>query len=133
MESVVVDTDVVSFWFKDDTRIANYRRHLIGKLLIVSFATIAELDEWAIQRRWGLPRRERMERHLRRFVFYPIDRDLCRLWADVRQSSKQSGRLITHSDAWIAATAIACGAPLITHNSADYLGVTGLSLVSETV
>lgn len=131
MESIVVDTDVVSFWFKDDTRVANYRRHLIGKLLIVSFATVAELDEWAIQRRWGSQRREGMERHLQRFVFCPIDRDLCRLWAEVRQSSRQRRRLITHADAWIAATAIACGAPLLTHNAADYQGIAGLTVVTE--
>jgi hypothetical protein len=47
MESIVLDTDVVSFWFKDDTRLTNYRRHVVGKHLIVSFVTVAELDEWA--------------------------------------------------------------------------------------
>jgi predicted nucleic acid-binding protein len=131
MESIVVDTDIVSFWFKDDTRITQYRRHLIRKLLILSFATIAELDDWAVQRRWGAQRRERMERHLKRFVFCPVDREMCRLWAEVRQSSRQQGRLIANADAWIAATAIACGAPLLTHNAPDYAGVSGLSLISE--
>jgi hypothetical protein len=79
MDSIVVDTDVVPFWFKDDTRISHYRRHLIGRLLIISFATIAELDEWATRRRWGTERRERTERHLQRFVLHPADRNLCRI------------------------------------------------------
>jgi tRNA(fMet)-specific endonuclease VapC len=131
MESVVVDTDVISFWFKGDTRVASYRRHLIGRLPIISFVTVAELEEWALLRRWGSERRERMEKHLQRFVLCPIDRDLCRIWAEVRQSSRQTGRLVTHADAWIAATAIACGAPLITHNASDYLGVAGLTVITE--
>jgi predicted nucleic acid-binding protein len=132
MEPVVVDTDVISFWFKGDTRAAGYRRHLIGKLLVVSFVTIAELDEWALKRRWGADRRERMERHLQRFLFYPVDRQLCRIWAEVRESSRKRGRLITHADAWVAATALSCSAPLVTHNAADYEGVTGISVISES-
>jgi tRNA(fMet)-specific endonuclease VapC len=131
MESIVLDTDVVSFWFKDDTRLANYRRHVVGKHLIISFVTVAELEEWAVQRRWGDKRREHMDRHLQRFVFCPVDRDLCRLWAEVRDSSRQRGRIITHADAWIAATAIACGAPLLTHNAIDYQGIIGLSIITE--
>ncbi|MEX0642964.1 MAG: PIN domain-containing protein [Pirellulales bacterium] len=132
MESVVVDTDVVSFWFKGDTRAVGYRRHLIGKLLVIAFFSVAELDEWAVQRRWGAERRKRMERHLQRFLFFPVDRQLCQIWADVRESSRRAGRLITHADAWVAATALACGASLVTHNSGDYQGVTGLSLISES-
>lgn len=120
MDSVVVDTDVVSFWFKNDTRAAGNRRHLAGKLLVVSFVTIAELDDWAIQRRWGTDRREQMERHLQRFLLHPVDRQLCGLWAEVRNSSRKTGRLIGYADAWVAATALSCRAPLITHNAVDY-------------
>lgn len=36
MESVVVDTDIVSLWFKGDSRAAFYRQHLIGKIAVVS-------------------------------------------------------------------------------------------------
>jgi predicted nucleic acid-binding protein len=41
------------------------------------------------------------------------------------------GRRIDCADAWVAATALLCGAPLITHNRNDYLGVPGLSLISH--
>lgn len=43
MTSVVVDTDVVSFSFKRDSRIRRYRPHLLGKTLVISFMTLAEL------------------------------------------------------------------------------------------
>ena len=50
---VVVDTDVVSYIFKGDTRGDAYRRHLVGRLGIVCFMTVAELDRWALNHSWG--------------------------------------------------------------------------------
>ena len=44
--AVVVDTDVVSFLYKRDTRAALYRPHLDGQLPIISFMTLAELMKW---------------------------------------------------------------------------------------
>lgn len=50
---MVVDTDVVSYLFKRDSRAEAYRPHLTGRLLVVSFMTVAELDRWALERDWG--------------------------------------------------------------------------------
>ncbi len=44
MSDAVVDTDVVSFLFKRDTRAQAYKRHLVGRRLVVSFMTVAELE-----------------------------------------------------------------------------------------
>jgi predicted nucleic acid-binding protein len=46
---VVVDTDVMSYVFKNDTRGALYEPHLAGKSLIISFVTFGELQRWAIR------------------------------------------------------------------------------------
>jgi predicted nucleic acid-binding protein len=35
------------------------------------------------------------------------------------------------ADAWIAATAMLYGVPLITHNPADYTAVVGLQIITE--
>lgn len=51
--AVVVDTDVVSYLFKGDSRAEAYRPHLTGNLLVVSFMTVAELDRWALERDWA--------------------------------------------------------------------------------
>ncbi len=45
----VVDTDVVSFLFKRDSRAELYRRHLTGALLTISFMTLAELERWTLE------------------------------------------------------------------------------------
>jgi tRNA(fMet)-specific endonuclease VapC len=61
MSSAVLDTDVVSFLFKRDSRADLYRPHLVGKQLVISFMTLAEIDRWALERNWGEARRARME------------------------------------------------------------------------
>jgi len=49
-EFVVVDTDVISYLFKGDTRGDLYQLHLDNKLGVLSFMTVAELDLWAATR-----------------------------------------------------------------------------------
>src|SRR5437016_3712948 len=120
MPSVVVDTNVVSFCFKGDTRAAGYEPHLAGKLLVLSFMTVAELDLWALERRWGQARKQRMENYIRRFVIYPYNRVLCEKWAEVKRQTRRKGREIDTADAWIAATALMSGVPLVSHNPADF-------------
>ncbi|MGA3018836.1 MAG: PIN domain-containing protein [Bryobacteraceae bacterium] len=68
---------------------------------------------------------------MERFVVLPYDRDLCTKWAEVTVAAQACGRRIDCADAWIAATALLTGAPLITHNRNDYLGVPGLTLISH--
>jgi tRNA(fMet)-specific endonuclease VapC len=52
MTRVVVDTDVVSFIFKNHPIAALYEADLVGCTLLISFMTLAELDRWAIQSKW---------------------------------------------------------------------------------
>jgi predicted nucleic acid-binding protein len=40
---------------------------------------------------------------------------------------------ISGEDAWIAATALTHGCPLVTHNAADFQGIAGLIVISEAV
>ncbi len=131
MASVVVDTDVMSFLFKRDSRAEWYRPHLTGKLLVLSFMTVAELDRWALARNWGQRRRARMEEYLRNFVVHPFDRALCLKWAEVSDRARRNGRRIECADAWIAAPAVMQNIPLATHNASDYAGVYGLAIISE--
>ena len=94
--------------------------------------TVAELDRWALEHDWGPARRARMEEHLRAYVVYPYERSLCLAWAEITHGARRSGRPINCADAWVAATAVVQGLPLVTHNPSDYLGVTGLEVVSAS-
>jgi predicted nucleic acid-binding protein len=75
--------------------------------------------------------RLRLCEYLERFVVLPYDRDLCTKWAGVTVAAQACGRRIDCADAWIAATTLVTGAPLITHNRNGYLGVPGLTLISH--
>jgi tRNA(fMet)-specific endonuclease VapC len=126
---LVVDTDVVSYLFKQDTRGDLYRPHLKGHLLLISPMTRAELEAWALEHNWGQPRREAMRIHLKQFMLVPFHEELCVKWAEATDSARRLGRSINSSDAWVAATALHYDVPLVTHNRSDYLGVANLKLV----
>jgi predicted nucleic acid-binding protein len=132
MSTVVVDTDVVSYLFKSHPVALLYLPDLAGKTSMISFMTIAELDRWVLEARWGEGRRQRLRQYLEPFAVLPYDRSLCAKWAEVTVSARASGRRIDCADAWIAATALLYDAPLITHNRGDYLGVPGLTVISHS-
>ncbi len=127
-QGCVVDTDVLSFLLRGDTRAARFRPLLTGRLPAVSFMTVAELDRWALQYRWGPARLERLAVFLEQFVIVLADRALCHTWAVVMDGARQLGRPVGTADAWIVATALALDIPLVTNNCADYAGVARLRL-----
>jgi predicted nucleic acid-binding protein len=131
VNAVVVDTDVLSFTFKRHTHAGLYRPHLDGKLLVISFMTLAELDRWAITRNWGERRKQDMESFLRQFVLYPYDRALCLKWAEAGASAAKNGYTINTADGWIAATALLHNIPLVTNNRTNFQGIDGLVIISE--
>lgn len=130
LDAAVVDTDVLSFWQKSDTRGSPYSRELAGRTLVVSFQTVAEQLRWAGERNWGDRRRSELESYLRQFLVYPYSVDLAREWADVMVATGRAGRGLSAGDAWIAATARLIGAPLATHNRRDFEAVPGLTLIT---
>ena len=76
MTAVIVDTDVVSFLMKGDTRAELYRPHLEGQTVAISFMTVAELYQWAYVRDWGRKKITRLEEQMRRYVNIPFDAEL---------------------------------------------------------
>jgi predicted nucleic acid-binding protein len=119
MSTIVVDTDVVSFAFKNHPIALEYLPDPIDRSPIISFMTVAELDRWALQAGWGAARRTRLQEDLERFVIFPYDRELCTKWAEVTVAAQSGGRRIECADAWVAATAaVACAA---THSQSQGL------------
>lgn len=129
MPIVLVDTDVVSFALKGDSRASAYAPLLLGNRLALSFMTVAELFQWAAIRHWGQRRLVHLEQRLNNFLIVPADIELCRIWGGRLRAERQSaGRTIAPQDAWIAATALRYQVPLITHNASDFQGITNLDV-----
>ena len=131
MTRVVADTDVVSYVFKNHPFGSRYDPELAGHITLISFMTVAELERWVLQYRWGNQRIQLLRTFLRRFTVVPSSPDLCRKWAEVMVTAQAAGRRIESADAWIAATALLHDAPLLTNNRNDFLGVAGLTLISH--
>jgi tRNA(fMet)-specific endonuclease VapC len=128
---VVVDTNVISFFLKGDTRAALYRPHLDGRLQIIAAQTRAELELWTLIRNWGRRRRADLHAYLKDFILAEADESICLRWAEVQDDAQRKGHPITGADTWIAATALAFAVPLVTHNPDDFKNVPGLSVITE--
>src|ERR1035438_697755 len=129
MNAAIVDTDVASMLFKGDTRVVAFQPHITGRLLGISFMTLAELERWPLERDWGQRRKLDLAQHLTRYVVLPASRELCAKWAQVSFAAKRKGHPIQTADAWIAASALYYQGPLVTNNRADYSAVDGLVLL----
>jgi predicted nucleic acid-binding protein len=70
MKAAIVDTDVVSMLFKGDTRSLAYRVHVTGRLLGISFMTLAELERWSLERGWGPKRKLELAEHVARYLSF---------------------------------------------------------------
>ena len=91
---LVLDTDVLSFLYKRDTRAKLYETHLNDPPFIVSFMSLAELRRWALERNWGEKRRKELEEYLARYLILHSDDQMCDRWAQAINSARLSGRPI---------------------------------------
>jgi tRNA(fMet)-specific endonuclease VapC len=131
MTTVLLDTNIVSYLFKRDTRAALYTPHLLDRELAVSLMTVAELFQWAAIRNWGRQRVQRLDQLLDRYTLLPVDVELCRHWAEIRAMRSKAGLAISPQDAWIAATARRYTLALVTHNPDDFAQIPGLTIITE--
>lgn len=127
MNRVVVDTSVVSYIIKKHSLASAYWEVLKGHLLGVSFMTVAELYCWPFQRNWSDRRIVELRQHLAGYTFLRHTDAVSWEWAKIKC---KRGRPITDSDAWIAATAVFYGAPLVTHNPRHFRHVDGLEVLT---
>jgi len=130
MEVMLLDTNVVSFVLKGDSRALLYSSYLEGRRLAISFVTVAELYQWAYIRNWSETRRQKLEASLQNYAVLPFDLTLCRLWGEIRSKCRAKGRPISPQDAWIAATAFRFHLPLVTHNPIDFEAVEDLQILT---
>jgi predicted nucleic acid-binding protein len=129
--AIVVDTNVVSYIFKKDTRNESYKPHLIQVPKFISFMTFAELRRWKIQSNWGKSKNEKFEELLSEFGVIHSDEKLCEIWAEITSHSRKKGKSVSVSDAWIAAVALMFDIPPVTHNRKHFEHISGLQIISE--
>lgn len=132
MSICVVDTDVWSFLYKGRSEAELYEPHLFANILVISFQTQAELLRWAVSASWGARRHQDLLTRLQGYVVEHSSEALCLHWAEAMESGRRNGRPISAAAAWVAATAMHFGAPLVTHNKSHFIGVDRLTVISES-
>lgn len=130
MSTLLLDTNIVSFILKRDTRAAAYAPILYGNRLAISFMTAAELYQWSVARKWSMPRIQRLEQAIASYLLIPPDLELCRTWGQLRAERQALGLAIDSQDAWIAATGLRYTIPLVTHNPDHFRNIPGLDVRS---
>lgn len=132
MIAIVVDTDIVSYIFKKDTRSELYEPHLIQVPKFISFMTFAELRRWKFQSNWSEIKNKKFEKLLSDYGVVYADEELCNLWARITIDAQKKGRPIETADAWVAAVALMFDVPLVTHNRKHFENVESLKIISES-
>ena len=125
---LIVDTNVVSFIFKKDSRAAAYEAEIGGREAGISFVTVAELYRWAVQRGWGQKRVDDLRAEIRRYLVLPPDEAIAWNWARIKAIK---GHPMSSEDAWVAAAALRHNLPLLTHNRKHFEHVPGLTIISH--
>jgi len=129
METLVLDTNIVSYLMKGHSLAQSYRQHLEGRTLAISFMTVGELYEGAYRRKWGKARMATLADQIKNYLVVPYSRRMCELWGWIR--SERKSQPVSVDDAWIAATALTHGCALVTHNPEHFANIEGLRLITE--
>lgn len=90
----VVDTDVVSFPFKNHSLAPAYQAILAGRPLAVSPITLAEIEYGMEAKNWGASRRDPMRCFLACFAVLSPDTETARVWARIKSGCDKKGRSI---------------------------------------
>lgn len=82
---------------------------------LISVVTVGEALSFAKKRAWGLRKTEVLEDLLRELVVFPLDSEpVLGMYAEIDCHLQKIGRPIDQNDMWIAATAVATSAHLLT-------------------
>lgn len=128
---MLIDTNVLSYIYKSDSRAEAYKPHLVGQPWYASFITVAELYRWPFARDWSDHRRRQLQAFVQsRLVILPFTEKLALTWAELTGRTMR-GHPMSLGDSWIAATALHYRLPLVTHNARHFEGVPGLVVITE--
>ena len=129
--NLLIDTNIISFIYKKDSRAALYESHLEDNFWIISFMTLAELKLWTTKNNWGAKRKTHFAEFLKDYLVIHADEKLCEIWAKIKSDAHKNGRPIDTADAWVAAVALLFDIPLVTHNRRHFEAIENLQIISE--
>jgi tRNA(fMet)-specific endonuclease VapC len=128
VKGAILDTDVFSLLLKQNPTADSYRQLVSGFECSISFATVGEVYDGVFRSQWPDARRKTHLAALDGYFVIHSGSAICETWGWIR--SQRKSRPIAMNDAWIAATALVYGLPLITHNVRDYNDIPKLKVLT---
>jgi predicted nucleic acid-binding protein len=125
--TILVDTDVFSYWIKGDSRGDPYHPYSIGRKLALSFASVAELYYWEQTRKWGFKLINQLEQKVSQCAILPANDDVCREFAAIRYQLRN--KPIGYIDYWVGACAKSFKCPILTNNYNHFSRIDGIKLL----
>jgi len=125
---IVVDTSVVSYIFRGDSRAVFYQAQIEGLRACVSFQTLEELWQGAYRGGWGERRKRELREHLDAYAVIWPSPGLVDICARLRARMLSGGKRLHMADSWIDSTALMLGCPLAAHDG-DFAGIPELNLI----
>jgi tRNA(fMet)-specific endonuclease VapC len=118
---VLLDTSVVIHLIRGDavgsSMDAAYALSTRQDRPLLSIVPLGEARSFALYRGWGQGKQDRLVALFRELVVVDIRSDeVVRKFAEIDSWAKKHGRALSDNDTWIAATAAATGAVLITND-----------------
>ena len=129
-ETVVADTNLVSYIARRSPIADYYLPHLAGRQVVISFQTVQELWFGAYNNRWGMRRTDELAELIQQYEVVWPDPDILQISAHIRSVLQAAGRRLEVADSWIAATALFLECPLVSHDG-DFKNIPGLQLIRE--
>ena len=128
VETVVADTNLVSYIARKSSIADYYLPHLEGRHIVISFQTREEVLFGAYLANWGERRVDDLKLQLKQYEVSWPNPDIVDLCARLRADRRAAGREIRVADAWVAAAALYLGCPLASHDG-DFSGIPDLELI----
>ena len=130
---LLIDTNIGSYVMSGNPIAERYRDVLEDKTVGISFQAMAELRVGQRTRGWS---ELEFRAYVGGLIEIPYSTEIQELFVEVRvrsleRQAARQGRKVPSADAWVAATALWVGAPLVTHNEADFRDISGLIVISR--
>ncbi|MBF0230108.1 MAG: type II toxin-antitoxin system VapC family toxin [Desulfamplus sp.] len=128
---IILDTNIVSYLMRGGLLAEIYAPHIQGRIAAISFITVGEMYFGAEKCNWGQTKLRVLEKTFKNFVVIPYDHEIARCYGKLVNERQRSGKPIAPNDAWIAACTVRHCVPLLTHNPKDFIGISGLEIITE--
>ena len=127
---IVVDTNIVSYLYRGDTRASKYESLVAESRPSISIVTVGELLYGAYRANWSERRTNDLIEFIQSFDIVDIYWTVAEYWGRIRAEASAAGKTLPLTDAWIAATALTLECPLVTHNPSDFASIEDLQVIS---